>query len=73
MKMTSFLVVAVYVLLIWADTAQAYIDPATGSMVLQAMLAALIGVGFFVRQARITVAAFIKRVFGKFSGKAGGQ
>ena len=73
MKNTSFLVAAAYVLVICADNAQAYIDPGAGSMVLQVILAALIGVGVFVRQARIAITSFFKRVMIKFSGKHGDE
>lgn len=73
MKKIGFLVVTVHVLAIWADNAHAYIDPGAGSMVLQAILAALIGIGVFVRQARVTIAAFFKRLMGKSSEKAGDE
>lgn len=70
MRIVDFLVFALSGLVILADEVQAYIDPGAGSMVLQAILAALIGIGVFVRQARISIAAFFKRMAGKFSGKA---
>lgn len=73
MRVTRLLLAVAYVLVSWPDSAQAYIDPGAGSMVLQAILAALIGIGVFVRQARVTIAAFFKRVMNKFSGKAGDE
>jgi len=73
MKILNPIIVTVYVLLLWVDNAHAYIDPGAGSMVLQAILAALIGIGVFVRQARVTIATFFKRIMGKFSGKTGDE
>ena len=70
MKSTYLVITVVYALVSWADNAYAYIDPGAGSMVLQAILAALIGIGVFVRQARVSIAAFFKRVMSKFSGNA---
>jgi hypothetical protein len=69
MKRNNSVFAAACALVIWADNAYAYIDPGAGSMVLQAILAALIGIGVFVRQARVSIAAFFKRVKSKFSGK----
>lgn len=71
MKITRFIVVALGALVIWADNAQAYIDPGAGSMIIQALLAALIGVGVFIRQARTAIAAFFKRLMGKSGEKTG--
>jgi len=73
MTMISVLLAGLCLLVIWVDHAHAYIDPGAGSMVLQALLAALIGIGVFVRQARTAMAAFFKRVMGRFSGKAGDE
>lgn len=73
MKRIGFLVMAVSVLAIVPDNAHAYIDPGAGSMVIQALLAALIGVGVFVRQARTVIAAFFKRLMGKSGEKAGDE
>ena len=73
MRVMRFLITAGYLLVIWVDNAHAYIDPGAGSMVLQAILAALIGIGVFVRQARVSIATFFKRVMSKFSGKAGDE
>jgi hypothetical protein len=42
--------------------AQAYIDPGTGSMLLQMGLAAIAGAMFYFRQFRLLVAAWFRRV-----------
>ena len=73
MKGRSVLFAAACMLIVWADNAHAYIDPGAGSMVLQAILAALIGIGVFVRQARVAISSFFKRMMGKFSGKTGDE
>jgi hypothetical protein len=44
--------------------AYAYIDPGTGSMVYQALLAVLLGLGFVLRSARAQIAEFVRGVFG---------
>lgn len=73
MKIVDCIAVTVTVLMFWTDSAQAYIDPGAGSMILQALLAALIGVGVFVRQARTAIAAYFKRMMGRFSEKSGDE
>jgi hypothetical protein len=42
----------------------AYIDPGTGSMVYQALLAVILGLGFVLRGARARIAEFVRGVFG---------
>jgi hypothetical protein len=43
--------------------ADAYIDPGTGSMVYQALIAVILGLGFVLRGARARVAEFVRGVF----------
>ena len=45
--------------------AYAYIDPGTGSMIYQAALTALLGLGLVLRQSRESVSRFIKRITGR--------
>ena len=44
--------------------ADAYIDPGTGSMIFQAALAAILGLGLVLRTLRLKLWAFLKRVIG---------
>ena len=55
----AFLVVII--LLIFAEKAHAYIDLGMGSMLIQALIAALISVGIFWRR----FLSFFKRLFGR--------
>ena len=55
------LLVAVLVCLAWPKPAYAYIDPALGSMILQAALAAIIGVGVFFRDVRLKIMSLFRR------------
>ncbi len=45
--------------------AYAYIDPGTGSMIYQAALTALLGLGLVLRQSRESVSRFLKRITGR--------
>lgn len=58
--------VAVFVLLS-ADAAHAYIDPATGSYVFQMLLAGLLGALFALKIFWRNVMAFFSRLFGRKS------
>jgi hypothetical protein len=44
--------------------AYAYIDPGTGSLIYQTLLAVVLGLGFVLRSARARIARFVKGVFG---------
>ena len=46
---------------LWPAEADAYIDPGAGSMIIQAVFAAIIGVGLFVRSARVRLRSWIER------------
>ena len=48
--------------LIFSGTAYAYIDPATGGFLIQALIASLIGVGIFFKNIKMKIKSF-------FSGK----
>ena len=54
--------VAVVCLLCDPSPADAYIDPATGSLAYQVILAAALGAVFFVRRLRTGVAAIVRRL-----------
>ena len=49
----------------WFRTDPAYLDPGSGSVVLQIILAVLLGLGFIFRSALGKFVAFIKRLFKK--------
>lgn len=43
----------------------AYIDPGTGSLLYQAVLTILLGLGFMLRRSRISISRFVKRLAGR--------
>jgi hypothetical protein len=43
----------------------AYIDPGTGSMIYQAALTALLGLGLVIRQSRDSISRFLRRITGR--------
>jgi O-antigen/teichoic acid export membrane protein len=57
------LFVAVLTLVIPAN-AHAYIDPGTGSVVVQAVIGAVVAVGFFLKTNWLRVKNFAKKLFG---------
>ena len=46
-------------------TAHAYLDPGTGSMLVQALLAALVGAGFMLKGLRTRLVALVRRLLGR--------
>jgi len=73
MKIRYYIIAGVLMLVIWIDNAHAYIDPGAGSMVLQALLAALLGTGIFIKQCRTTVVSFLRRIKQKIAGQNGDE
>jgi hypothetical protein len=61
--------VAFVCLLCAPSPAQAYIDPGTGSLAYQVLLAAALGAMFFVRQLRTRVAAIVRKLAGRSSAE----
>ncbi len=57
----TFLLAVALVCLAWPKPAYAYIDPALGSLILQAALAAIIGVGAFFRDVRLKIMSLFTR------------
>ena len=55
---------AIAAVVIPAD-AHAYIDPGTGSVIIQAVIGAVVAVGFFLKTNWIRVKTFFKKLFGK--------
>ena len=60
----------VFVLCLWTEDAHAYFDPGTGSMILQAVLAALIGISLAFSQVRVKIRSFFQRLVRKILGKS---
>ena len=53
MKSDSFLhsfILFLLVILVWVDDAQAYIDPGTGSMLVQSLIAVIVGGLFIIKK-----------------------
>lgn len=73
MKIINYIIAEILIFAIWIDNAHAYIDPAAGSMILQALLAALIGIGVFVRQCRMKIMSFFKGLKNKVAGQNGDE
>ena len=49
-------------LCIWPENAHAYFDPGTGSMILQAIIALLIGIGLAIKEIRVRIWSFFQRI-----------
>lgn len=52
------------------STAQAYIDPASGSLVLQLLSGVLVGILFFIRRIRETVTGLLQKLLAPFRKKS---
>jgi hypothetical protein len=52
--------------------AHAYLDPGTGSYILQALIAGLLGAGLVVKSFWRGIAAFFSRIFGRGTGTKDG-
>ena len=59
-SLTLLLTVA-FLCIVWPKPAHAYIDPAVGSMILQAVLATIIGVGVYFRDLRLKITSLFRR------------
>ncbi len=62
MLMIRYLIIFTAFFICLPRDAQAYIDPGTGSLILQAVVAGVLA-GLF------TMKSFLRRIFGKFTGK----
>ena len=61
--------------LVTPSWAYAYIDPGTGSFIIQAIIGTLLAAGFFIRLAWARIHAFFRRLLfggGKHEGETGG-
>ncbi len=66
-----FWLLAIFMLLPFP--AYAYIDPGTGSMILQVLAAALLAGMVFVQGIRTRLVAFLRKVFGKSESSKPGE
>ena len=68
---TRWVIASVAAMLLVAEApAHAYIDPGSGSLLYQALLAGLLGLGFTFRRTTATVSRFFRRMTGRSSGDA---
>ena len=54
---------------IWIHNAYAYLDPGTGSYVLQILIASLLGAAFAIKIFWQKILAFVKNIFSKKPGE----
>jgi hypothetical protein len=66
-KILSVPIIALMCLLSWTHDAHAYFDPGTGSMVLQLLMASILGFIFTLKTYWGNFKAFVKNLFGKKS------
>jgi hypothetical protein len=59
------LLLALAVFVLAERPAFAYVDPGTGSMLLQTALAGVIGIGLVLRRVRASIVSFVKRLGGR--------
>ena len=62
-KLIIIVLTIIYVYILFVDDAYAYLDPGTGSYMLQMLLAALLSMLFFVKAFWSNVKLFFKRFF----------
>jgi hypothetical protein len=55
----------VLLLAVTPANAHAYLDPGTGSMLVQALLAALVGAGLMLKGLRARLVALVRRLLGR--------
>lgn len=63
-KLLTSCVLAVAVSLLWWQDAHAYVDPATGSYIIQVIIAALLGVALTLKIYWRSFKSFVTRLFG---------
>ena len=62
---TSRILLSVSLLPLTSENIPAYIDPGTGSLIIQILLAALVGAGFATKIFWAKIKSFFSKVFGK--------
>ena len=67
LKKPSIFILALFSVLGWAPGAQAYFDPGTGSMVLQLLMASVLGFIFTLKTYWGKLKGFVKNLVGKNS------
>ena len=61
----TFLVALFGVVLLFERPAHAYIDPGSGSLIYQVLLAGLLGLGFTLRRTADSISRFVRGRFGR--------
>ena len=69
---TEILICSGLFVLIYADVAQAYLDPGTGSFLVQMLIAGAVGAVFVIKMFWYKIKAGIARLFGR-GGQDGGD
>jgi hypothetical protein len=59
----SYMAYAIILVLLWADVAQAYLDPGTGSFFAQTVLAGILGAAFALKMSWKNVKILLTRLF----------
>jgi len=67
MKLLNTKIYTTILLLLGSFDAYAYLDPSTGGMVIQALLATLIGAGVFLRNIREKIYFVLNKIKGVFT------
>ncbi len=65
----KLLVSLAILLCFWTEDAHAYLNPATGSMILQVVLAVLIGIGVAIKKLRLKIWSFFQYLARKILGQ----
>lgn len=65
MARTTFVVLLLGCVLLFERPAHAYIDPGSGSLIYQALLAGLLGLGFTFRRTKDAITHFVRTRFGR--------
>lgn len=70
MRSPGFLLTLFVLALVAVPPAHAYLDPGTGSLVIQVLIAAVVGAAFAVKVFWKRIAAFLRRAFHKDDPRA---
>lgn len=59
--------------LVWVEPAMAYVDPGTGSMLVQLIGAAIVGAAFYMRDLRARIRVFFSGLFRRDESRASSE
>ena len=63
------LLYSILLLVFFSPDAYAYIDPGTGSLVIQAIIAIIAGAGIFISQVRMKISSFFRSIMKRIKGE----